>query len=141
MTQFLDARSSQNAALFNSISIPIPVVNTPQLFAQIGLQTAGAGANLRVSLKGTITVRLPLALFQVRITIVRGTVATDPIVYSANFTYGLSGLLNPEVIVFSANDYNPPIQPQITYTAFISTNLLGTVRVGPESFDGFIVSD
>ncbi|MGO4729265.1 hypothetical protein AB4111_02240 [Paenibacillus sp. 2KB_22] len=141
MTQFLDARSSQNAGLFNSISIPIPVINTPQLFAQIGLQTAGAGANLRVSLKGTITVRLPLALFQVRITIVRGTVATDPIVYSANFTYGLSGLLNPEVIVFSANDYNPPIQPQITYTAFISTNLLGTVRVGPESFDGFIVSD
>ncbi|MCP1184180.1 hypothetical protein [Paenibacillus sp. 1781tsa1] len=141
MTQFLDARTSQNAALFNSISIPIPVINTPQLFAQIGLQTAGAGANLRVSLKGTITVRLPLALFQVRITIVRGTVATDPIVYSANFTYGLSGLLNPEVIVFSANDYNPPIQPQITYTAFISTNLLGTVRVGPESFDGFIVSD
>ncbi|MEK3775660.1 hypothetical protein MHB85_14295 [Paenibacillus sp. FSL K6-4396] len=141
MTQFLDARSSQNAALFNSISIPIPVINTPQLFAQIGLQTAGARANPRVSLKGTITVRLPLALFQVRITIVRGTVATDPIVYSANFTYGLSGLLNPEVIVFSANDYNPPIQPQITYTAFISTNLLGTVRVGPESFDGFIVSD
>lgn len=141
MTQFLDARSSQNAALFNSISISIPVINTPQLFAQIGLQTVGAGANPRVSLKGTITVRLPLALFQVRITIVRGTVATDPIVYSANFTYGLSGFLNPEVIVFSANDYNPPIQPQLTYTAFISTNLLGTVRVGPESFDGFVVSD
>lgn len=141
MTQFLDARSSQNAALFNSISIPIPVINTPQLFGQIGLLTAGAGPNPRVSLKGTITVQLPLALFQVRITIVRGTVATDPIVYSANFTYGLSGLLTPEVIVFSANDYNPPISSQITYTAFISTNLLGTVRVGPESFDGFIVSD
>ena len=81
MTQFLDARSSQNAALFNSISIPIPVINTPQLFGQIGLQTAGAGANLEFP-KETITVQLPLALFQVRIIIVRGTVATDPIVYS-----------------------------------------------------------
>ncbi|GAS81626.1 hypothetical protein [Paenibacillus amylolyticus] len=141
MTQFLDARSSQNAALFNSISIPIPVINTPQLFAQIGLQTAGAGTNLRVSLKGTITVRLPLALFQVRIIIVRGTVATDPIIYSGNYTYGLNGLLNPEVIVFSASDFNIPIVPQLTYSAFISTNLLGTVRVGPESFDGFVVSD
>ncbi|MGQ8872394.1 hypothetical protein [Paenibacillus sp. TSA_86.1] len=141
MTQLLDARVSLNAATFNSIAIPIPVINTPTLFAQIGLLTAGAGSNPRVSLKGTITVQLPLALFQVRITIVRGTVATDPIIYSANYTYGLSGVLAPEVIMFSANDYNPPLTPQITYTAFISTNLLGTVRVGPESFDGFIVSD
>ncbi|WP_145330586.1 hypothetical protein [Paenibacillus xylanexedens] len=141
MTQLLDARVSVNAATFNSISVPIPVINTPTLFAQIGLLTAGAGSNPRVSLKGTITVQLPLALFQVRITIVRGTVATDPIIYSANHTYGLGGLLVPEVIMFSANDYNPPVTPQITYTAFISTNLLGTVRVGPENFDGFIVSD
>lgn len=141
MTKLLDARVSLNAALFNSIAIPIPVINTPQLFAQIGLITAGAGPNPRVSLKGTITVRLPLALFQVRITIVRGTLPTDPLVYSANHTYGLGGLLVPEVIMFSANDYNPPVTPQITYTAFITTNLLGTVRVGPESFDGFIVSD
>ncbi|PQP81352.1 hypothetical protein C0Q44_23415 [Paenibacillus sp. PCH8] len=141
MTKFLDARVSLNASFFNSISIPIPVINTPQLFAQIGLQTAGAGANPRVSLKGTITVQLPLALFQVRITLIRGTVPTDPIIYSGNFTFGLNGQPNPEVIVFSANDYNPPILPQLTYSAFISTNLLGTVRVGPESFDGFIVSD
>lgn len=141
MTKLLDARVSLNAALFNSIAIPIPVINTPQLFAQIGLITAGAGPNPRVSLKGTITVQLPLALFQVRITIVRGTLPTDPLVYSANHTYGLGGLLVPEVIMFSANDYNPPVTPQITYSAFITTNLLGTVRVGPESFDGFIVSD
>ncbi|WFR61327.1 hypothetical protein P9222_23120 [Paenibacillus amylolyticus] len=141
MTQFLDARTSQNAALFNSISIPIPVILTPQLFGQIGLITAGTGPNPRVSLKGTITVQLPRALFVVRITIVRGTIATDPIVYSANHTYGLSGLLVPEVIVFTSTDYNPPLMPQLTYTAFISTNLLGTTRVGPESFDGYVVSD
>ena len=141
MTQFLDARTSQNAALFNSISIPIPVILTPELFGQIGLITAGAGTNLRVSLKGTITVQLPRALFVVRITVVRATIATDPIVYSGNHTYGLDGLLNPEVIVFATTDYNPPLMPQLTYTAFISTNLLGTTRVGPENFEGFVVSD
>ncbi|WP_416296680.1 hypothetical protein ACM7Q1_06760 [Paenibacillus illinoisensis] len=141
MTQFLDARVSINATSTNSISVPIPVINTPTLFAQIGLITASAGANPRVQLKGTITVQLPLALFVVRITIVRGTLATDPIIYSANSTYGLSGILAPEIITFSANDFNPPITPQLTYSAFISTNLLGTVRVGPENFDGFLVSD
>ena len=141
MTKLLDTRVSLSAALFNSIAIPIPIINTPQLFAQIGLITAGAGPNPRVFLKGTITVQLPLALFQVRITVVRGTAPTDPLVYSANHTYGLGGLLVPEVITFSANDYNPPVTPQITYTAFISTNLLNTIRVGPESLDGFIVSD
>ncbi|WP_427050727.1 hypothetical protein [Paenibacillus sp. TC-CSREp1] len=141
MTQLLDARVSVNAPTFNSIAIPIPAINTPTLFAQIGLLTAGSGPNPRVSLKGTITVELPRALFQVRITIVRGTAATDPLIYSANHRYALRGLIVPEVIIFSANDYNPPITPQLTYTAFITTNLLGTVRVGPENFDGFIVSD
>ncbi|MEO2203558.1 hypothetical protein ABGV42_07410 [Paenibacillus pabuli] len=141
MTQFLDARVSINATSTNSISVPIPVINTPTLFAQIGLITAGTGVNPRVQLKGTITVQLPLAFFIVTITIVRGTLATDPIIYSASSTYGLSGVLAPEIITFSANDFNPPITPQLTYSAFISTNLLGTVRVGPENFDGFLVSD
>lgn len=141
MTQFLDARVAINATSTNSISVPIPVINTPTLFAQIGLITAGTGANPRVQLKGTITVQLPLAFFVVRVAIVRGTLATDPIIYSANSTYGLSGILAPEIITFSANDFNPPITPQLTYSAFISTNLLGTVRVGPENFDGFLVSD
>lgn len=46
MSQFIDARTSQNASLANSIAIPILVINTPQLFGQIGLiTTAGIGAN------------------------------------------------------------------------------------------------
>ena len=51
MSTFLDARTSQNASLANSIAIPILFLNTPQLFGQIGLQTAGAGANPRVQLR------------------------------------------------------------------------------------------
>ncbi|MNC52998.1 hypothetical protein D3C75_1023760 [compost metagenome] len=60
--------------------------------------------------------------------------------YSATSTFGLS-ILAPQVITFSADDFLPAITPQLTYTAFVSSNLLGTVRVGPESFDGILVSD
>ncbi|OMF64584.1 hypothetical protein MKY66_20585 [Paenibacillus sp. FSL R5-0766] len=140
MSQFLDARTSQNASLANSIAIPILVINTPQLFGQIGLQTEGAGANPRVQFKGTVAVQLPLALVGITITIVRGTLATDPVIYSATSTFSLS-VLAPQIITFSADDFNPPITPQLTYTAFISSNLLGAIRVGPENFDGAVYSD
>lgn len=76
----------------------------------------------------------------ITITVVRGTLSTDPVIYSATSTFGLS-VLAPQVITFSGNDFNPPILPQLTYTAFVSSNLLGTIRVGPENFDGFVVSD
>ncbi|MCL6603507.1 MAG: hypothetical protein K6T94_11580 [Paenibacillus sp.] len=140
MGTFLDARTSQNASYAGSILVPIAVINTPQLFGQIGLVTEGVTTTPRVLLKGTIGVQLPLALVGVTITIVRGTLPTDPIVYSATSTFSLS-ILAPQVITFSADDYNPPITPQLTYTAFISSNLVGTIRVGPESFDGVLVSD
>ncbi|MBT2287071.1 hypothetical protein J7E78_26475 [Paenibacillus polymyxa] len=140
MSQFLDARTSQNASYANSIAVPILVINTPQLFGQIGLLTEGAGANPRVQLKGTVSVQLPLALVGITITIVRGTLPTDPLIYSATSTFDLS-VLAPQVITFSANDFNPPITPQLTYTAFVSSNLLGTIRVGPENFDGAVYSD
>jgi len=141
MSQFIDARTSQNASLANSIAVPILVVNTPQLFGQIGLvTTAGMGANPRVQMKGTVSVQLPLALVGITITVVRGTAPTDPIVYSATSTFSLS-VLAPQVITFSADDFNPPVLPQLTYTAFISSNLLGAIRVGPENFDGALYSD
>ncbi|WP_434750177.1 hypothetical protein [Paenibacillus amylolyticus] len=140
MSQFIDARTSQNASLANSIAIPILVINTPQLFGQIGLITDNIGANPRVQFTGTVTVQLPLALVGVTITVVRGTLSTDPVIYSATSTFSLS-VLAPQVITFSASDFNPPITPQLTYTAFISSNLLGTIRVGPENFEGSLYSD
>ncbi|WP_211747713.1 hypothetical protein [Paenibacillus sp. Marseille-Q4541] len=140
MTQFIDSRTSQNASFANSISIPITVINTPQLFGQIGLLTAGTGTNPRVVFSGTISVQVPLALVGLTVTIVRGTVPTDPVVYSATSTFSLS-VLAPQIINFTATDFNPPITPQLTYTAFVSSNLLGTVRVGPESFNGQLYSD
>jgi hypothetical protein len=137
---YLDGRTSQNASYANSIAIPITLLNTPQLFGQVGLLSEGVTTNPRVILKGTISLQLPLALIGITITIVRGTLPTDPLVYSATSTFNLS-VLAPQVITFSADDFNPPVTPQLTYTAFVSSNLLGTVRVGPESFDAILVSD
>ncbi|AIQ41350.1 hypothetical protein [Paenibacillus sp. FSL R5-0912] len=140
MGTYVDGRTSQNASTANSIAIPILVVDTPQLFGQIGIITEGVTTNPRVIMKGTVSVQLPLALVGITISIVRGTLPTDPLVYSATSTFSLS-VLAPQVITFSADDFTPPITPQLTYTAFISSSLLGTVRVGPESFDGILVSD
>ncbi len=140
MGTFIDGRTSQNASTANSIAIPITTINTPVLFGQIGLNTLGITGTPRVQLKGTLSVQLPLALVGITITIVRGTQITDPIVYSATSTFALS-ILAPQVITFSADDFNPPITPQLTYTAFVSSNLLGTVRVGPENFDGILIGD
>lgn len=140
MGVFIDGRTSQNASFGNSIAIPILVINTPQLFGQIGLVSNGVTGTARVQLKGTVSVQLPLALVGISITIVRGTLPTDPVIYSATSTFSLS-VLAPQVITFSASDFNPPITPQLTYTAFIASNLLGTIRVGPESFDGVLISD
>lgn len=137
---YIDGRTSQNASYANSIAIPILVVDTPQLFGQIGLITAGVGANPRVIMTGTISVQLPLALVGVTVTVVRGTLPTDPLIYSATSTFSLD-VLAPQVITISAADFAPPITDQLTYTAFIASNLLGTIRVGPENFSGILVSD
>jgi len=133
-SKIVDARMSQNASLANSIAIPILVINTPQLFGQVGLNTYQTNSsNVHVTFQGVVSVQLPLALVGVTITVVRGTMSTDPVVYSATSTYSLS-VLAPQIIAFSGGDYNPPAANQTTYTAFISSNILGTIRVGPESF-------
>lgn len=141
MAKLVDARTSQNASTASSIAIPILVVNTPQLFGQVGLNATGAGANIRVVLSGTVAVQLPLALVTVTVTVVRGTLSVDPVVYSGTTTFNLS-VLAAQLINFTGSDFNPPgIGGQITYTAFISANLLGTIRVGPESFAAVAYSD
>lgn len=136
MTTFLDARTSQNASTANSIAIPILVVDTPQLFGQVGLNLfdAPAGTAIEVQFSGVIAVQLPLALVGITITVVRGTLSTDPVVFSQTPTFDLS-VLAPQTIAFSGSDFNVPLVPNQTYTAFISSNLLGTIRVGPESFN------
>lgn len=136
MVTVLDARTSQNASTSNSISVPV-LVGTQQLFGQVGLITAGTTTPIRVQMSGIISLQLPLlpALTTVTVRIVRGTQPTDPTVFSASSNLDLE-ILGPQAFNFVAADINvpPSASGQLTYTAFVSSNLLGTVRVGPESF-------
>lgn len=81
-------------------------------------------------------------LTTITVTIVRGTQPTDPVVFSASSNLDLE-ILGPQAFTFIGSDINvpPPTSGQLTYTAFISANLIGTVRVGPESFNGLAFAD
>lgn len=144
MATLLDARTSQNASYANAIAIPILVINTPQLFGQVGLVMKDyTSGDVRVTFTGTVAVQLPLALVGVTITVVRGTQPTDTLVYSSISTYNIN-VLAPQLITFSGADRvttAPAVTSQLTYTAFVSSNLLGTIRVGPESFSATAYSE
>ena len=144
MTLFLDARTSQNASYSNSISIPILVGNPGGLFGQIGLDVQNAAGPIRVQLSGTASVQLPLLPVATTITIriVRGRTVSDPLVYSSAEALELS-IIGPQLFTFTASDFNvpKPISGPLVYTAFISANIGGTIRVGPESFNGIAYSE
>ncbi|WP_438448248.1 hypothetical protein [Gorillibacterium sp. sgz5001074] len=140
MAKIVDARTSQNASFAGSIAVPITVINTPQLVGQIGLNTMPGMKNPRVQMIASVSLTLPLALAGITITIVRGTLPTDPLVFSATQTFDLS-VLAPQVVTVAASDYLPPDAPQLVYTMFVASNILGTIRVGPESLNGTLLSD
>jgi hypothetical protein len=142
MAKFLDLRTSQNASYANSISVPITVINDPQLIGRIGLATQDAGSNIRVLLQGTVTLQLPLVpvATTVNINIVRGTSPNSPSVYSATQSMNLS-IVGPQVFTVNALDFNPAAAVQLTYSMYVSVTALGVTRVGPESFSGVAASD
>ena len=144
MTNFLDARTSQNASFSNSIAIPVVAGGTPDIFGQIGLLVQQANNPIRVQLSGTVTLQLPLLPVATTITIriVRGTTLNDLLVFSTSQVLDVS-ILGPKLFTFTASDFNvtKPQSGPLIYTAFISSNILGTIRVGPESFNANAYSD
>lgn len=136
MTIFLDARTSQNASFNNSIAVPILAINTPVLVGQVGLETGLATSPIRAQFTGETTIQLPLlpVATSITVSVVRGTLPTDPQVFSITEALNLA-IAGPQSIVFTGSDYNVPITPFLIYTMFVSASVLGTVRVGPESFN------
>ncbi len=146
MSRLLDARTSQNASYQQSISSPTPT--TPAIFGQVGLQCINPGGSIRVQFTATTTISFPgaatnLAVF---IYIVRGTLISDPLVYSATLTLPATAPVGgPTIIPFSVtgSDFNvpAPLNSQLTYSAFISSNSSSPLRVGPESLNAAAYSD
>ncbi|WP_342047791.1 hypothetical protein [Bacillus sp. OTU530] len=142
MVKLLDARTSQNASYANSISIPVST--TPVLFAQLTLSAGGATGLVRTEMVGTVAVQLPgiPVATSITVTIVRGTTLSDLSIYSVRESLDVS-VAGPQVLSFAASDFNVPIPAsnQVVYTVFISASVVGTTRVGPESFNAAIYSD
>lgn len=146
MTKLLDARTSQNASYINSISIP--VTSTPQLFGTLGLDTTGAGPNIRVEFALTASfTSVATLLSAVDITVYRGTGPNRVLVYSARETMPVSvlGVAATRTITVSGADFNPPSPNNfLVYQAFINVSsgiAVAPTRTGPESFYAVAFSD
>ena len=144
MTILLDARTSQNASFSNSITDPILVGSPGSLFGIIGLNVPNAVGLIRTQLSGTVAVQLPLLPLATNITIrvYRGPTNASPLIYSSSQNLDLS-ILGPQILTFIASDINvpKPASNQLVYSAYISASIVGTIRVGPESFNGVAYSD
>lgn len=131
MGTFLDQRSSMNISASGATTITLTA--TPALFGVVGLQTRGV-ANPIVDLSGTIGIS-SLAGATVLVNVVRGTLITDPIIYTAIFTP--NAVAGPQIRSFNAQDLLAPAAAQTAYSAFISSvSTTVASRVGPEVFWG-----
>ncbi|WP_261304288.1 hypothetical protein [Paenibacillus andongensis] len=146
MPWLLDARTSQNASFQQSISSSTS--STPTLFGQVGLECLNPGGLIRVQFTATATISFPgnATDLTILIQVVRGTLITDPLVYSANLTIPATAPVEGSLIfpyTVTGSDYNVPAPPtsQLIYSAFISSNSTLPLRVGPESFNAAAYSD
>ncbi len=143
MAILLDQQVSQNASTAGSIAIPVSA--TPELFGTLGLNVAGAGANLRVHFTATVTVSgLIAVLTPVTITIFRVVGGVPTLVFSVTETLPVGTLiLTTTVLTANGVDYNPPNDGFLVYQAFVSAPGLEVfpTRVGPESFNAEAYSD
>jgi hypothetical protein len=146
MGKFLDAQISQNIS--TSDAAAIPVTATPALFGTLGLNTTGAGANLRVQFTATAAISsLALVAVPITISIFRGVGPGAVLVYSATelpIVLGVVGVLNRIIITVTGADYLPPNPGFLIYQAFINTTggvAVAPTRTGPESFNAAAYSD
>ncbi|CAI6082680.1 hypothetical protein [Cohnella sp. JJ-181] len=144
MTRLLDARTSQNKSYADLESTTILPANTVTPIGVVGLNTAGAGSNIRVQFSAIAELRLPEPLTSdtvITIAIVRGTDLTGtPVAYAL---YGTGNTVSPiQVVTITASDYDvpDPSPEELVYTLFIFCTSEAT-RIGMESFNAIAFSD
>ncbi|NQX69336.1 hypothetical protein HQN90_24685 [Paenibacillus alba] len=142
----LDEQISQNISTTGGISIPLS--STPALFGTLGLNTADAGANLRIQFSATVSLAsIVSVLTPVTITIFRGVGPSAVLVYSATQSapaVGLLEVLANSVMTVTGVDYIPPNPGFLVYQAFVSIPggvAIAPTRIGPESFNAAAYSD
>lgn len=144
MAIFLDQQVSQNASTSGAIAIPLSA--TPTLFGTLGLDTSGAGPNLRVHFTATVTASaLVTVLTPITVDIFRVINGVSTLIFSVTENLPVGTLVvSQNVVTANGVDYNPPNPGFIVYQAFVSIPAgLAVIptRVGPESFNAEAYSD
>ncbi|MFB3161493.1 hypothetical protein P5G62_011705 [Neobacillus sp. 179-C4.2 HS] len=146
MTRLLDAQISQNISTSGGISIPL--TTTPTLFATLGLNTSGAGADLRVQFTGTVGISsLAQVAVPITVDVYRGIGPNRVLVYSVTETSEVAGTLgvaSRKILTFTGADSNPPNPGFLIYQAFVSIPggiPIAPTRTGPESFNAQVYSE
>jgi hypothetical protein len=129
MGRFLDQRSSENSSTSGAPNVLVTA--TPVLWGVIGLQTQGV-ANPIVNMSGTIGLSSVTAGLTVLVNVNRGTLATDPIIYTAVLTTQAGTVVRS----FDVQDLLAPAAAQTAYSTFVSSVNAGITRSGPEVFYG-----
>jgi hypothetical protein len=146
MSQFLDARTSQNASYGGSISIEL-TPNISTLIGVVGLNVVGASGVIRVTFNGVAVIRLPdMAPLPedsvITIGVVRSSVFDPSKIVGYEFIPLLPTDAGVKVLNLTLSDYNVPYPAsnELVYSLGVSSSVGGT-RVGPESFYAVAYSD
>lgn len=144
MTRLVDARTSMG---FNTTDLspdPFPV-GVPVLAGQVGLNVPQSTPGIiRVQFDGVIGVQLGVTSdVTITLTLVNGTLATDPIVYQSITSYtGSDTISNNILIPLSASAYNipAPVSGLLIYSLYITVSAF-ILRSGPENFNASAFTD
>jgi hypothetical protein len=121
VTRLLDAKTSQNASFFAAISSDFAFNPVP--FAQVGLNVINPVGVVRVQFTATATIQIPAdsGSIAVLMDIVRGTLPTDPLVYTGAFIEDNTSLAVTRAFTVTGSDYKvaPPPSNLLVYTAFL----------------------
>ncbi|MGN7457530.1 hypothetical protein ACTHPH_22185 [Paenibacillus pasadenensis] len=138
MSQWLDAKASQNASYGSSISIPLASGGSLQLVAQQTLDLSlGTAGGTVVEFSGTVTVQQPTAAADAVISfyVIRGlTPFAGTVVYTLDQDL-LATEVGPRAISFTGSDSGAPNASSAPYSVFVTSSVAGILRVGPESFN------
>jgi hypothetical protein len=145
MSQFLDARTSQNASIGGGITIDLPP-NTPTSIGVIGLIVTGASGVIRVVLNGIAAIQLPNTPppdgSVIVLAVVRGTTLVQEALVGDVIIPLLPTDTGVKILNLTISDFNVPYPTsnQLVYSLAVFSSVGGT-RVGPESFNAEAFSD
>ena len=144
MTRLIDARTSMGLSTTDLSPDPFPV-GDPVLAGQVGLNVPQSTPGIiRIQFDGVIGAQLGITSdVTITLTLVNGTLSTDPIVYQSITSYtGSPASSNNILIPLSASVYNipAPVSGLLIYSLYVTVSAF-ILRSGPESLNASAYTD